>query len=69
MLTNRYAVVVESGSDLPDREILVSRAWGDVPVSYIQDQEAFNDCSFLDLKVNKWELNRDGALSRTANPG
>ncbi|WP_339494669.1 hypothetical protein [Pseudomonas sp. RA_105y_Pfl2_P56] len=58
-MTNRYAVVVESGSDLPDREVLVSRAWGDVPVSYIQDQEAFNDCSFLDLKVNKWELNRE----------
>lgn len=58
MLTNRYAVVVESGSDLPDREILVRRAWGDVPVSYIQDQESFNDCSFLDLKVNKWELNK-----------
>ncbi|WP_238704396.1 hypothetical protein [Pseudomonas sp. RU47] len=43
---------------MPDREILVSRAWGDVPVSYIQDQESFNDCSFLDLKVNKWELNK-----------
>ncbi|MHA3735421.1 hypothetical protein ACXR0M_07055 [Pseudomonas sp. Eth.TT006] len=58
-MANRFAVVVESGSDLPDRDILVSRAWGDVPVSYIQDQEAFNDCSFLDLKVNKWELNRE----------
>jgi hypothetical protein len=59
VLDNRYAVVVESGSDLPDREILVSRAWGDVPVSYFQDQESFNDCSFLDLKVNKWELNKE----------
>jgi len=66
VLTNRYAVVVESGSDLPDREILVSRAWGDVPVSHIQDQEAFNDCSFLDLKVNKWELNREWSAKQNS---
>lgn len=56
-MSSRYAVVLEAGSILPDRESLISQAWGDVPVSYVQDHEIFNECSFLDLKVNKWELN------------
>ncbi|RFD26913.1 hypothetical protein CER19_20020 [Pseudomonas sp. GL93] len=55
----RYAVVLEAGSILPDRDFLISQAWGDVPVSYVQDHEVFNECSYLDLKINKWEVNRE----------
>lgn len=56
-MSNRYAVVLGPGSILPDRELLISQAWGNVPVSYVQDHEDLNECSFLDLKINKWEVN------------
>ncbi|WP_175654038.1 hypothetical protein [Pseudomonas sp. Marseille-P9899] len=56
-MSDKYAVVLEPGLVLPERGLMVSQAWGDLPVSYFQDQEVFNDCSFLDLKVNKWECN------------
>ena len=38
----RYAVVFESRAKLPDRVFLVNQAWGSVPVSFVQDEEAFN---------------------------
>lgn len=53
----RYFVVLEGGASLPERDFFIYHAWGDVPVSYFQDGEVLNECSFLDLKVNKWELN------------
>jgi hypothetical protein len=30
-----------------------------VPVSYVQDDENLNFCGFLELKVNKWEINTE----------
>lgn len=67
-MSNRYAVILESGSVLPERELLVSEAWGSVPVSYVQDQEIFNECSFLDLKVNKWEINSQWSSKQDLEP-
>jgi hypothetical protein len=67
-MSNRYVVVLESGSSLPEREFLVSQAWGSVPVSYVQDEEAFNECSFLDLKVNKWEVNSEWSNKQDSEP-
>jgi hypothetical protein len=67
-MNSRYAVVLESGSALPGRETVVSQAWGDVPVSYVQDHEVFNECSFLDLKVNKWELNSEWSGKQVSEP-
>lgn len=52
----KYAVDFEEGFILPHRSDWVEQAWGDVPVSYMQDDETLNNCSFLDLKINKWEL-------------
>ncbi|WP_455805261.1 hypothetical protein [Pseudomonas fluorescens] len=67
-MSNRYAVILESGSVLPERALLVSEAWGSVPVSYVQDQEIFNECSFLDLKVNKWEVNSQWSSKQYLEP-
>jgi len=67
-MSNRYAVILESESVLPERELLVSEAWGSVPVSYVQDQEIFNECSFLDLKVNKWEVDSQWSSKQDLEP-
>jgi len=67
-MTNRYAVVLESGAELPERAFLVNQAWGSVPVSFVQDEEAFNDCSFLDLKINKWEVNVEWSGKQVVEP-
>ena len=67
-MSNRYAVVLEPGAHLPERDALVSQAWGSVPVSYFQDREVFSDCSFLDLKVNKWEVNREWSSKQSSEP-
>jgi hypothetical protein len=56
-MSSKYAAVLRRETSLPERELLIGQAWGDVPVSYVQDQECLNDCSFLDLKINKWEVN------------
>jgi hypothetical protein len=63
-----YAVILGMGSSLPDRGLLLSQAWGDVPVSYIQDHEDTNECTFLDLKVNKWEVNSQWSNKQVSEP-
>ncbi|WP_092418662.1 hypothetical protein [Pseudomonas sp. NFPP07] len=67
-MSSRYAVVLGPGSILPDRGFLISQAWGDVPVSYVQDHEIFNECRFLDLKINKWELNSRWSNKQDSEP-
>ncbi|MEL4168391.1 hypothetical protein [Pseudomonas sp. ZS001] len=67
-MSSKYAVVIKQGIALPEREILVRRAWGDVPASYIQDQEVFNECRFLDLKVNKWVVNKQWSNQQNSEP-
>ena len=67
-MSNRYAVVLGAGSILPDRGFLIGQAWGDVPVSYVQDHEVFNECSFLDLKINKWEINSQWSSKQESEP-
>nr|WP_288912674.1 hypothetical protein [uncultured Pseudomonas sp.] len=67
-MRNRYAVVLDAGSILPDRAFLSSQAWGDVPVSYVQDHEFINECSFLDLKVNKWEIDSRWSIKQESEP-
>ena len=67
-MNHRYAVVLDAGSVLPDRASLVSLAWGDVPVSHVQDHELINECSFLDLKVNKWEIDSRWSSKQESEP-
>ena len=67
-MSDKYVVVLDAGSDLPERDYLISNAWGDVPVSYVQDEVAFNECSFLDLKVNKWEVNNEWSKQQVSEP-
>lgn len=64
----RYVVVFEAGSILPDREFLISKAWGNLPVSYVQDHETLNECSYFDLKVNKWEVNSSWSDKQESEP-
>ena len=56
-MSRKFAVILGAETLLPERDLWVSQAWGDVPVSFIQDDEVLNGCSFLDIKVNKWEVN------------
>jgi len=55
-MSRKYAVSMHSSTVLPQRSAWVSAAWGDLPVSHFQSDENLNDCSFIDLKVNKWEI-------------
>ncbi|WP_053162415.1 hypothetical protein [Pseudomonas brassicacearum] len=65
---SKYAVVLGQDTVLPERDSLISQAWGDVPVSYVQDQEIFSECSFLDLKINKWEVNTQWSSRQGSEP-
>jgi hypothetical protein len=56
-MSDEYVVAVGREASLPPRNVLISQAWGSLPVSYFQDHEDLDECSFLDLKVNKWEIN------------
>jgi hypothetical protein len=67
-MSDKYVVVLDAGTDLPERDYLISNAWGDAPVSYVQDEVAFNECSFLDLKVNKWEVNNEWSKQQVSEP-
>ena len=65
---DKYVVLFYLESILPERDVLVDQAWGVVPVSYVQDEESFNNCSFLDLKVNKWEVNSGWSGRQSSEP-
>ncbi|OUM05708.1 hypothetical protein BW686_20365 [Pseudomonas syringae] len=67
-MTDKYAVALGSGAVLPERENLILQAWGDVPVSHFQDEDVLNDCSFLDLKINKWEVNKQWSAQQESEP-
>ncbi len=68
VMTDKYAVALESGGVLPERENLILQAWGDVPVSYVQDEELLSACSFLDVKINKWEVNKQWSTQQESEP-
>lgn len=55
-MSRKYAISVHSSIVLPQRSVWLRAAWGDLPVSYFQSDENLNDCGFIDLKVNKWEI-------------
>ncbi|MDD0973161.1 hypothetical protein [Pseudomonas fontis] len=67
-MNSQYVVVLEQGTVFPQRELLISEAWGEVPVSYFQDQEISSECTFLDLKVNKWEINSQWSSQQDSEP-
>lgn len=64
----RYVVVLVAEGMIPERESLVRQAWGEVPISYFQDHESLNECSFIDLKVNKWEVNAEWSRKSEVEP-
>jgi hypothetical protein len=51
-----YWVVLNAGRADLERKALLCRAWGRLPVSYVQDHEDLASCTYLDVKVNKWEI-------------
>lgn len=53
----KFFVVSKVRDPLPARAALLADAWGDLPVSYMQGHENLNKASFIDAKVNKWEVN------------
>lgn len=67
-MSSKYAVILKQGSILPKRDFLISEAWGKVPVSYFQDQESLNDCTFIYLKINKWEINSQWSSQQDSEP-
>lgn len=54
----KFFVVSKARDQLPACAALLADAWGDLPVSYMQGDENLNKASFIDAKVNKWEVNR-----------
>lgn len=65
---SKYLVLIDKNNKLPDRVSLVEKAWGDLPVSHIQDAEDLNEASYLDLKVNKWEVNGKWSTKQNQEP-
>ncbi|WP_434771303.1 hypothetical protein [Pseudomonas entomophila] len=53
----KYLAIFNKNSRPPERQALVNKSWGDLPTSYIQGGEKINDSDYLDIKVNKWEVN------------
>lgn len=51
-----------------ERDPLLRRAWGDLPVSFCQDQEDLNACAYLDVKVNKWEIDKRWSAIQPREP-
>lgn len=67
-MSRKFAVVLGAGTSLPERDHWVRQAWGSVPVSFVQDDEFLNSCSFLDMKVNKWEVNPQWSSKQEVEP-
>ncbi|HDS1578932.1 hypothetical protein WG628_05020 [Stenotrophomonas maltophilia] len=63
-----YVVVLNAGETIPERNSLVHQAWGDVPFSYFQGHESMAESEFLDLKVNKWEINAEWSRNPDGEP-
>ena len=63
-----YVVVLNAGEAIPERSSLVYQAWGDVPFSYFQGHESMAESGFLDLKVNKWEVNAEWSRNSDGEP-
>lgn len=53
----KYLTIFNKNSTPPERQDLINRAWGDLPTSHIQGGEKIKDSDYLDIKVNKWEVN------------
>lgn len=55
-MSAEYWIFISADNPLPHRELLLRTAWAGLPVSYSQDSEDINTCTYLDVKINKWEL-------------
>ena len=66
---SKYLVVIDKDVALPDRGLLFEEAWGkDIPVSFVQDNETLDAASYLDVKVNKWEINEKWSHLQSEEP-
>ena len=66
---SKYLVMIDVDTSLPSRKSMVEIAWGeDVPISFVQDNEVFNEASYLDFKVNKWEVNQKWSEMQDEEP-
>lgn len=50
-------ILASEDTEFPNRQEWILAAWGTIPISYVQESEDINEASYLDIKVNKWELN------------
>jgi hypothetical protein len=64
----RYAIALDKGVFLPCRDVWLEEAWGELPVSYIQGDYDLNECDFLDVKVDKWEVSPEWRKRYRAHP-
>ncbi len=54
----KYLILFDDVVKLPQRADLISKAWGERnPVSFFQSDEDLNKATFLDVSINKWEVN------------
>ena len=67
-MISKYIVLFEKTNQLPDRQTWVEKSWGYLPTSYSQDNEDLNKATYLDVKVNKWELNNKWSSSQLDEP-
>ncbi|KQV15875.1 hypothetical protein ASC74_26140 [Pseudomonas sp. Root329] len=56
-MERKFVVAFDRNDQLPERREWLSEAWGDVPTTHFQSDESMLDSIFIDLKINKWELN------------
>ncbi|QXH58844.1 hypothetical protein [Pseudomonas maumuensis] len=56
-MDTKFLIVSPLRDSLPPREDVLTQAWGELPVSYVLDEADLNEASYMDVKVNKWEVN------------
>lgn len=62
MIVKKYTAFLNGVRPIPQRDVWIRSAWGDVPISYVQDHEFLTNATFFDVKVNKWETDKRAAF-------
>ena len=58
MIVKKYTAFLDDARPIPQRDVWIRSAWGDAPISYVQDHEFLTNATFFDVKVNKWEIDK-----------
>jgi len=67
-MVSKYFIFFDKKILIPARNTWIKKAWGNLPYSYVQDDEDLNKATYLDLKINKWEVDRKWSTHQAEEP-